>query len=52
MKKKKYNAVQEVRKIREKLSVKYWNNPELFTQDLKAASKRFNEHFKPVDAQS
>ncbi|WP_343306714.1 hypothetical protein AAHN97_06340 [Chitinophaga niabensis] len=38
---KKYDAVQEVRDIREKLSVKYWQHPE----ELKAALKAVREKF-------
>ncbi|WP_343704480.1 hypothetical protein [Chitinophaga sp.] len=38
---KKYDAVQEVREIREKLSVKYFDNPDKLLEDLKAARKKF-----------
>jgi protein-disulfide isomerase len=40
---KKYDAVAEVRKIREKLSVKYWKRPDLLFRDLKAASEQYHQ---------
>jgi len=40
-KSKKYDAVAEVRKIREKLSLKYWGNTDLLLQDLKAIRKKY-----------
>ncbi|NML40429.1 hypothetical protein HHL17_24745 [Chitinophaga sp. G-6-1-13] len=39
---KKYDALAEVRKVRDELSVKYRNNPELLFRDLKAARERFH----------
>ncbi|HVI49199.1 MAG TPA: hypothetical protein VM802_30305 [Chitinophaga sp.] len=44
--KKKYDAVAEVRKIRDELSVKYWNNPELLSRDLKEASDWYHNKVK------
>lgn len=38
---KKLNAVQEVREIREALSVKYWNHPDQLKAALKAAREKF-----------
>ncbi|WP_143306175.1 hypothetical protein [Chitinophaga vietnamensis] len=40
---KEYDAVAEVRKIRDEMSLKYWNNPELMAHDLKEASERFEK---------
>lgn len=45
-KSKKYDAVAEVRKIREELSLKYWGNPDLLFKDLKAVRKRYNQRLK------
>ncbi|NML40428.1 hypothetical protein HHL17_24740 [Chitinophaga sp. G-6-1-13] len=39
---KKYDAVAEVRKIRDKMSRKYRNNPDLLLKDLKKASEEFD----------
>ncbi|RAJ76682.1 hypothetical protein CLV59_108202 [Chitinophaga dinghuensis] len=41
-KNKPYNAVKEARKIKEKLSLKYYGNFELLMKDLKEASERYN----------
>lgn len=38
---KKYDAVQEVREIREKLSVEYWKHPNKLKEALKAAREKF-----------
>jgi len=43
---KKYDAVADARKIRERLSVKYWNNQDLLFKDLKAAREKFNTESK------
>ncbi|WP_188316222.1 hypothetical protein [Chitinophaga agrisoli] len=43
---KKYDAVAEVRKVREKLSVKYWENPDLLLRDLKAARQRYHSEMQ------
>ena len=48
-KKKKFDAVAFQRKVREELSLKYFNNPELFKKDMKRiwkeyGMKEFNEH--------
>jgi len=47
---KRYDAVADARKIREKLSVKYWNNQDLLFKDLKAARAKFNT--EPKDGKS
>ncbi|WP_158563355.1 hypothetical protein [Chitinophaga silvatica] len=39
---KKYDAVAEVRKIREELSLKYWGRHELLLKDLKEARMAFH----------
>jgi chitinase len=39
---KKYDAVQEMREIREKLSLKYWKNPEALMKDMEAVRKKHN----------
>lgn len=41
-KRKKYDAVAEVRKIREALSLKYWGHPDLLLKDLKEAREKFH----------
>ncbi|SJZ83120.1 hypothetical protein SAMN04488128_1011769 [Chitinophaga eiseniae] len=41
-KRKKYDAVAEVRKIREEMSVKYFGNHDLLLKDLKTAWKEFH----------
>ncbi len=38
---KKYDAVKEVRKVREKLSEKYWNKPDELKAVLEAAREKF-----------
>lgn len=40
-KSKEYDAVAEVRRIREKLSLKYWGNTDLLLKDLKAIRKKY-----------
>ena len=45
--KKNYDAVKEAREIKEKLSEKYWNNPELLLKDLKLIRKKYN--LKPIN---
>lgn len=39
---KKYDAVAAVRQIREKLSVKYFEHPQLLLKDLKAVREKYN----------
>jgi len=41
-KSKKYDAVAAVRQVREKLSVKYFEHPQLLLKDLKAARDKYN----------
>ncbi|CAL1518567.1 hypothetical protein [Chitinophaga sp. MM2321] len=43
---KKYDAVAEVRKIREELSLKYWGHPDLLLKDLKAVRERYSQRLK------
>jgi hypothetical protein len=45
---KNFDAITEIRKVRNRMSVKHWNNPELFKLKLSAAYKRLNEQFKLV----
>lgn len=42
MKNKKYDAVQEMRKIREKLSEKYWKHPEILKKELAVVRKKYD----------
>ncbi len=42
MKTKKKNIMQTLRDIRDKQSVKYYNNPELLKQDLKKIRKKYH----------
>jgi hypothetical protein len=42
--KKKFDAVKMMREIREKLSEKYWKNPEILKADLEAIRKKYNFH--------
>ncbi|SFD45702.1 hypothetical protein SAMN05518672_10224 [Chitinophaga sp. CF118] len=51
-KKKEYDAVAEVRKIRDELSLRYLENPAQFRLDLKAAAKLFREQSKRVFVQA
>ncbi|WP_188316127.1 hypothetical protein [Chitinophaga agrisoli] len=43
---KKYDAVAAVRKVREKLSVKYWDRPDLLLKDLKAAMQKYHSEMQ------
>ena len=45
-KKKTFDSVQMMREIREKLSEKYWNHPEILKKDLDAIRKKYN--FKTI----
>ena len=38
---KKYDAVEEARKIREKLSIKYWNHTDQLKKDLEVVRKKY-----------
>jgi hypothetical protein len=40
---KSYNVIEEVRKVRNRMSLKHWNNPDLFKMKLDAAAKRLQE---------
>lgn len=45
-KNKNYDAVAEVRRIKEKLSIKYWGHPEQLLKDLKEVRKRYSQRLK------
>ncbi|WP_299176546.1 hypothetical protein [uncultured Chryseobacterium sp.] len=45
-KNKPYDAVKEARKIKEKLSLKYYGNFDLLMKDLKEATERYNLRIK------
>ena len=40
---KRYNVIEEVRKVRSRMSLKHWYNKELFKMKLDAAAKRLQE---------
>lgn len=42
MKKKKTDAVQEMREIREKLSMKYWKKPDALKKDMLKIRKKYD----------
>ena len=39
---KKFDAVKEMREIREKLSEKYWKNPDILKQEMQAIREKYN----------
>ena len=39
---KKYDAVQMMREIREKLSLKYWKHPEILKKEMEEIRKKYN----------
>mgnify|MGYP001562457181 FL=1 len=39
---KKFDAVQMMRDIREKLSQKYWNHPDILKKEMEAIRKKYN----------
>ncbi len=39
-----FDAVQAMRDIREKLSVKYWEHPERLKKDMEEIRKKYNLH--------
>ena len=41
-KNKKFDAVQMMRDIREKLSQKYWNHPDILKKEMEAIRKKYN----------
>lgn len=41
-KNKKFYAVQMMWEIREKLSIKYWKNPDLLKKEMEAIRKKYN----------
>ena len=47
--KKEFDAVKMMREIREKLSQKYWKNPELLKKDTAEAIKRFRKKEEKVN---
>lgn len=38
---KEFDAVQMMRDIRERLSVRYWNHPEILKQEMKAVREKY-----------
>jgi hypothetical protein len=45
-KNKKFDAVQTMRDIREKLSEKYWKHPDVLKKDMEAIRKKYDIKFK------
>jgi len=43
---KKFDAVQMMREIREKLSEKYWKHPEILKKEMKAIREKYNIKLK------
>ena len=43
-KNKTFDAVQMMRDIREKLSLKYWKNPDRLKKDMEEIRKKYNLH--------
>lgn len=41
-KNKKFDAVQFMRTVREKLSEKYWKHPEILKKDMRAIGEKYN----------
>jgi len=39
---KKFDAVKMMREIREKLSEKYWNHPDILKQEMEAIREKYN----------
>ncbi len=46
MKKKQFDAIQMVRKIRDKQAEEFWKDPESYVKKLKAAADRLKLHVK------
>ena len=44
-----YHGVEEIRKIRNRMSLKHWNNRDLFKMKLNAAAKRLQEQLSPAN---
>ena len=49
-KKKKFDAVQMMREIRESLSVKYWKHPNLLKKEMEAIRKKYKLKIKEPQA--
>ncbi len=47
MNKKKIDAVQSMRNIREKLSEKYWKHPDILEKEMEVIRKKYNIKIKP-----
>ncbi|MBC7382626.1 MAG: hypothetical protein H7296_06465 [Bacteroidia bacterium] len=47
---KKFDAVQMMREIREKLSEKYWKHPDLLKQEIEAIRQKYNLKITPPKA--
>jgi hypothetical protein len=45
-KEKDYDAVKEMREIREKLSLKYWKHPDVLMKDMQAIREKYNLQIK------
>jgi hypothetical protein len=45
-KNKKFDAVQTMRDIREKLSEKYWKHPDVLKKDMEVIRKKYDIKFK------
>jgi hypothetical protein len=39
---KKFDSVKMMREIREKLSIKYWKNPDILKKDMKEIRSKYN----------
>jgi len=46
MKNKKFDAVQMMREIREKLSEKYWKHPDVLKREMKTVTDKYNLELK------
>jgi hypothetical protein len=46
MKNKKFDAVQMMREIREKLSAKYWKHPEILKKEMKSIREKYDIKLK------
>ena len=44
---KQFDAVKMMRNIREKLSEKYWENPDILKQEMEAIRKKYNLQVTP-----
>jgi hypothetical protein len=49
-KNKKFDAVQMMREIREKLSEKYWKHPDILKKEMQAIREKYNLKIAPETA--